>query len=223
MIAIQELAFRHLRIGSLVVPDGTTALIGPNGSGKTTLLRLMAGLSLPGIGSITVDGTPPVPGSAGFVDEYPDRNALFSRLADELAAPLRFRHIPCGEVDCRVREAAAAIGLDDHLDRTMDTLSGGEKVLAALLSALISSPETLILDEFDSHLDYDSQIMADGLIAASGARTIIRCTQNMDLAAQCGYVIVLHHGQVLHTGSPREVFSALEETCCYPFSWRAGR
>jgi energy-coupling factor transport system ATP-binding protein len=223
MIEIHDLAFRVLRIGDLVVPDGTTALIGANGSGKTTLLRLMAGVARPDSGSITVDGMVPVPGYAGFVDEYPDRNALFSRLADELAAPLRFRHIPCEEVDRRVREAAATAGLDAHLEQGMDTLSGGEKVLAALLSALISSPEILILDEFDSHLDFDSLGLAEDLISSSGARTVVRCTQNMDLAARCGRVIVLHRGKVLHAGSPEEVFSTLEETCCYPFSWRADR
>jgi energy-coupling factor transport system ATP-binding protein len=223
LIEIRDLAFRSLRIGHLVIPDGTTALIGANGSGKTTLLRLLAGLTPPDTGSITVDGTIPVPGCAGFVDEYPDRNALFSRLADELAAPFRFRHTPCEELDQRVREAAVTAGLDDLLERTMDTLSGGEKVMAALLSALISSPETLILDEFDSHLDYDSLVLAEDLISSSGARTVVRCTQNMDLAAQYGRVIVLHQGRVFRAGSPEEVFSALEETCCYPFSWRAFR
>ena len=223
MIEIRDLAFRSLRIGQLVVPDGSTALIGANGSGKTTLLRLMAGLARPDTGSITVDGRSPVPGCAGFVDEYPDRNVLFSRLADELAAPLRFRHTPCEELDQRVREAAAPAGLERHLERTMDTLSGGEKVLAALLSALISSPRTLILDEFDSHLDVDSLGLAEDLISSSGARMVVRCTQNMDLAARCGTVIVLHRGMLLRAGSPGEIFSALEETCCYPFSWRAGR
>jgi energy-coupling factor transport system ATP-binding protein len=222
MIEIHDLVFRVLRIGHLVVPDGTTALVGANGSGKTTLLRLMAGLARPDSGRITADGTVPVPGHAGFVDEYPDRNALFSRLADELAGPLRFRHIPCEEVDRRVREVAATAGLDEYLERSMDTLSGGEKVLAALLSALISSPGILILDEFDSHLDYDSLWLAEDLISSSGARTVVRCTQNMDLAARCGWVIVLHRGMVLRAGSPEEVFSTLEETCCYPFSWRAG-
>ncbi|NYT16618.1 MAG: energy-coupling factor ABC transporter ATP-binding protein [Methanomicrobiales archaeon] len=223
MIEIRDLAFRSIRIGHLLIPDGTTALIGANGSGKTTLLRLLAGLTPPDTGSITVDGMLPEPGCAGFVNEYPDRNALFSRFADELAAPLRFRHIPCEELEQRVKEAAATAGLERQLERTMDTLSGGEKVLAALLSALISSPETLILDEFDSHLDYDSLVLAENLISSSGARRVIRCTQNMDLAAQYGRVIVLHRGRVLRAGSPEEVFPALEETCCYPFSWRAFR
>lgn len=222
MIEIRDLAFRPLRIDRLVIPDGTTALIGMNGSGKTTLLRLLAGLSRPANGTIILDGAPPEPGRAGFVDEYPDRNALFSCLGDELAAPLRFRHTPCGEVERRVSEAAVTIGLGGDLDRTMDTLSGGEKVLAALLSALITRPETLILDEFDSHLDYDSLRLADELIGSSGARTVVRCTQNMDLAARCGQVVVLHQGTILHAGDPKEVFSTLEDTCCFPFSWRGG-
>ncbi len=223
MIEIEDLRFRALTIPRLVISDGTTAVIGANGSWKTTLLRLVAGLFRPESGSITVDGVHPVPGTTGFVDEYPDRNVLFSRVADELAAPLRFCHISCSEVESRVKEAAATIGFGDRLHQTMDTLSGGEKVLIALLTSLITCPKTLVLDEFDSHLDYESLQLADSLIAGSGARTVVRCTQNMDLAARCGKVVFLHQGGVLHDGRPEEVFSETESDCFYPFSWRTRR
>ncbi len=223
MIAIRDLVHRNLRIPDLIIPPGTTALIGRNGSGKTTLLRLLAGISRPESGIISLNGIPLVAGKAGFVNEYPDKNALFSRVRDELAAPLRFRNFSCDEVRCRVLEGAHRAGLDDYLDRTIDTLSGGEKVLVALLSAVISRPEILILDEFDSHLDYDTMEQADQLIALSGSGLIVRCTQNMDLAARCGAAIVLHQGTVLQAGPPEKVFAALESTCCYPFTWRQGQ
>jgi len=223
MIRIHNLVYRNLRIPDLTIHPGTTALIGRNGSGKTTLLRLLAGISRPKSGFITLNGIPLVPGKAGFVNEYPDKNALFSRVSDELAGPLRFRNYSCDEVRRRVLDGARKAGLDHHLDRTIDTLSGGEKVLIALLSAVISSPEILILDEFDSHLDYDTLKEADQLIASSGSGLVVRCTQNMDLAARCGAVIVLHQGTVLHAGPPERVFPSLESTCCYPFTWRQGR
>lgn len=222
MIRIRDLIYRNLRIPELVIPPGTTALIGRNGSGKTTLLRLLAGVSRPESGSLTFNGLPLDPGTAGFVNEYPDKNALFSRVRDELAGPLRFRNFSCDEVRQYVQEGSRRAGIDQHLDRTLDTLSGGEKVLVALLTAVIASPEILILDEFDSHLDYHTLEQADQLLAASGSGLIVRCTQNMDLAARCGTVIVLHEGTILHAGPPEEVFPALESTCCYPFSWRKG-
>jgi energy-coupling factor transport system ATP-binding protein len=223
MIRIKDLHFRNLRIPDLTIAGGTTALIGRNGSGKTTLLRLLAGISRPESGLTTLNGIPMVPGKAGFVNEYPDKNALFSRVGDELASPLRFRNYSCDEVNHRVCEGARRAGLDHLLDRTINTLSGGEKVLVALLSAVISSPEVLILDEFDSHLDYDTLGQADQLIASSGSGLIVRCTQNMDLAARCGMVIVLHQGTIVHAGPPERVFDALKSTCCYPFTWRKGR
>lgn len=223
MIGIRNLVYRTLRIPELAIPPGTTALIGRNGSGKTTLLRLLAGISRPESGLITLNGIPLVPGMAGFVNEYPDKNALFSLVRDELAGPLRFRKYSCDEVRCRVLEGARRAGLDPYLDRTIDTLSGGEKVLIALLSAVISSPEILILDEFDSHLDYDTLGQADQVIASSGSGLVVRCTQNMDLAAKCDAVIVLHQGTVRYAGPPEQVFPVLDSTCCYPFSWRKGR
>jgi ABC-type multidrug transport system ATPase subunit len=223
MIEIRNLVYRSICIPELTIPSGCTALIGKNGSGKTTLLRLLAGLSRPESGLITLNGLPLVPGAVGFVNEYPDKNALFSRVYDELASPLRFRHCSCKDVRRRVLEAANKAGLDHQLDQTMDTLSGGEKVLVALLSAIMHNPDTLILDEFDSHLDYDTLEEVDQLIASSGSSLIVRCTQNMDVAAKCGAVIGLQRGSVLHEGPPEKVFAALETTCCYPFAWRQGR
>jgi len=220
MIEIRDLVYRNLHIPELTIHSGTTALIGKNGSGKTTLLRLLAGLSQPESGLITLREKPLIAGATGFVNEYPDKNALFSRVYDELAGPLRFRYYSCDDIRDRVLEVAGQAGLDQYLNRTMDTLSGGEKVLIALLSAVICGPEILILDEFDSHLDYDTQEEADKLIASSGSSLIVRCTQNMDLAARCGAIIVLQGGSVLHTGPPEKVFAALEATCCYPFTWR---
>ena len=94
MIVIEGLRSRSLEIPRLEIPRGTTAVIGPNGSGKTTLLKLLAGISLPGSGSIRIDGAGPRMAEIGWVNEFPDRNIIFSTVADEVASPLRFRHIP---------------------------------------------------------------------------------------------------------------------------------
>ncbi len=223
MIEIADLTFRDLAIPKLTLPAGVTAVIGPNGSGKTTLLRLIAGLVTPATGTITIDGVKPACRSIGFVNEYPDRNILFPRVFDEIAGPLRFQGIPCRVIDEEVRRAAEATGLDRLLDRETDTLSGGEKALLAVLSSVVSHPDILVMDEFDSHLDPVTLAAAERLISGSGAGHVVRCTQNMDLASRFGNVLAIFSGKVRASGRPEEVFSGLSGTCYYPLSWRMGR
>lgn len=220
MIIIRNLAVRMLCIPELIIPPGSAALIGPNGSGKTTLLRILAGILQPEKCSVSINGGTPGECRIGFVNEYPDRNILFSRVFDEVAAPLRFSRIPCDEISRKVEMASERAGLSHLTNRRIHTLSGGEKALVALLAATIKSPEVLILDEFDSHLDERALDSAEQIISASGAASVVRCTQNMDVASRSGTLFALFGGRIRASGSPSEVFSVLSGTCYVPFGWR---
>jgi energy-coupling factor transport system ATP-binding protein len=149
-------------------------LIGPNGSGKTTFLRVLSGILKPAAGGVWIHDTAPRECRIGFVNEYPDRNMLFSRVSDELASSLRFSHLPCEEITRKVEMAVESAGISHLTDRQIHTLSGGEKVLVALLSATIHSPEVLLLDEFDSHLDEQAADAAEQVISRSGAAYVLR-------------------------------------------------
>jgi energy-coupling factor transport system ATP-binding protein len=220
MIEIRDLAYRDLLIPDLTLHPGTTAIIGPNGSGKTTFLRLVAGLAQPDSGTISLDGREPGGWPTGYVNEYPDRNALFPTVYDELAGPLRFRRCPCRDIPKIVRRAAADNGLAGILDRPLETLSGGEKAMVAVQAAVLGNPRILILDEFDSHQDRETLDAAGKILSGSGAIYLVRCTQNMDLASRCDMVVALFQGSVRSAGTALEVFSSLSGTCYYPFSWR---
>jgi energy-coupling factor transport system ATP-binding protein len=220
MIEIRDLSYRNLRIPDLTLHPGTTALIGSNGSGKTTLLRLLAGLSEPDSGSITIDGRGAGEWPTGFVNEYPDRNVLFPTVYEELAGPLRFRKYPCRDIPKIVREAADRNGLATLLGRSLETLSGGEKAMVAVQAAVLGNPRILILDEFDSHQDRETLETAGEIIAGSGAQYVVRCTQNMELASRCDAVVALFQGRVHSAGMVQHVFSSLSGTCYYPLSWR---
>ena len=220
MIEISDLIFRDLAIQNLLISPGHTAVIGPNGSGKTTLLRLIAGLLTPSEGTISIDGRHVGEIEAGFVNEFPDRNILFYRVKDEITAPLRFRGTSCMKTlemaDAVIRQA----DLSHLATRISKQLSGGEKTLVALLTAVIPSPRVLILDEFDSHLDQESISLSMDIIEQSGAEYVIQCTQNMDLAACCDQVLYLSENGLELAGTPEEVFSRLKKTCFYPGLWR---
>jgi energy-coupling factor transport system ATP-binding protein len=221
MIRVRNLAFRTLSIPELVIPPGSAALIGPNGSGKTTLLLVLAGILKPEQCCVRINGMSPAECRIGYVNEYPDRNLLFSRVSDEIASPLRFSRLPCDEISRNVELALERAGLLHLKNRRIHTLSGGEKTLVALLAATIRSPDVLILDEFDSHLDDRAVDAADQVISRSGAASVLRCTQNMEVASRSKTLVALFNGRIRESGDPHEVFSALSKTCFVPFGWRA--
>jgi energy-coupling factor transporter ATP-binding protein EcfA2 len=220
MITVRNLAFRTLCISELIIPPGSCALVGPNGSGKTTFLKILAGILNPKECSVTINGKSPGECRIGFVNEYPDRNILFSRVSDEIASPLRFSHLPCDEISRKVEMMVESAGVLPLMNRRIHTLSGGEKTLVALLAATVYSPEVLILDEFDSHLDDRSVDAAERILSTSGAASVIRCTQNMEVASRSKTLVALFNGRIRAYGSPRDVFSALSGTCFVPFGWR---
>ena len=155
--------------------------------------------------------------------EYPDRNFLFDRVRDEIASPLRFRHLPCSEVDARVREVSETLGIGRLLDRSVAALSGGEKVLVALAAALSPRPRLILLDEVDSHLDTETARLADAALRRAGCPAVIRVTGRMESALAAPHLLFLQGGKVLHRGSPAEVFTALSGTAFLPPLWGCRR
>ncbi|MFA6331469.1 MAG: ABC transporter ATP-binding protein [Methanoregula sp.] len=222
MITIRDLRCGLLDIGSLDIEPGITSIIGPNGSGKTTLLKLLAGITIPESGEILVDDRSPRNVETGWVNEFPDRNILFDTVADEVASPLRFRRIPCNETSRRVTSHLEFMHVTHLSTRSIRELSGGEKILVAIAAAAIHHPDLLVLDECDSHLNESRAQETDQLLKETGARYIIRCTQQMESAARSDRLIYLEQGRVIHNGSPPEVFSSLASSAFYPLSWRCG-
>jgi energy-coupling factor transport system ATP-binding protein len=220
MIDINALRFRSLEIDDLHLPMGITSIIGPNGSGKTTFLRLCAGIAEPESGTILIDGISPRQTEVGWVNEFPDKNILFPTVFDEIASTLRFAFAPCADGDRMVTATADLAGISYLLSRDMRKISGGEKVLVALAAALVHHPAVLVLDEYDSHLDMNCAARMETALRHSGATYIIRCTQQMETAANSDYLVYLGQGKVLHAGTPAEVFASLSGTAFYPFSWR---
>jgi energy-coupling factor transport system ATP-binding protein len=215
-------AIRHgiLDIPSLIIHPGSTVVIGLNGSGKTTLLKILAGITTPDKGRVLVDGQARSSVDTGWLNEYPDRNMLFGKVSDEIAGPLRFRGTSCESATLQVNRVAAELGIGHLLQRRTRELSGGEKVMVSLATALVANPLILVLDESDSHLDEDSTGILWSLVGRSSSRYRIICTQDMEPAAGADRIILLKGGKIASSGPPEDLFPELVDECLYPFSWR---
>ncbi|MBN2537114.1 ATP-binding cassette domain-containing protein [candidate division WOR-3 bacterium] len=169
MIEVREVSKRFegravLDRVSLLVPDRKVVVIlGPSGIGKTVLLRVMTGLMVPDSGEVRYDGVTlrPDDGSAseavlcrvGFVFQS---GALFDSLtvAENIALPLsETRRLARAELERRVREALALVGMENCRDRYPHELSGGMSRLVAIARSLVTDPDYLFFDEPTTGLD----------------------------------------------------------------------
>ena len=216
MIRFRSLRFGCLSIRELTLPRGHTVVMGPNGSGKTTLLRVLAGIDTPDEGDVIVDGKPPRACETGWLPEFPDRSLLFFSVREEIASPLRFAGCPCTHTEERVEAVARDLGITSLLSRSTRHLSGGEKVLVALAAALASSPDLLVLDEFDSHIDEETAGAIMAHIRTREIPYVVHCTQNPDFAASADCLVVLKFGLLRLAGPPDSVFPQIGAKCCVP-------
>ncbi|HET7745529.1 MAG TPA: sn-glycerol-3-phosphate ABC transporter ATP-binding protein UgpC [Gaiellaceae bacterium] len=155
-----------------VYPDGTRAVtdltlairdgefvvfVGPSGCGKTTALRMIAGLETISSGTVKIDDhvvndLPPRHRDIAMVFQnyalYPHMNAY-----DNMGFALKMRGVPKREIDGRVREAAAILGLTDSLKKKPRTLSGGQRQRVAMGRAIVRQPQAFLMDEPLSNLD----------------------------------------------------------------------
>lgn len=197
MIRVVNLVHGVLDIPELTLSPGITAVAGDNGAGKTTFLRICAGIVLPDAGKVTLDGISPQACEVGYVSEFPDRHLIFSLVRDEIASPLRFSYKNPDEITAAVADISQAVGIEDLLDRSCRTLSGGEKMLVGLATALAAGPSLLVLDEPDSHLDPETAAEIFQLVQRSGCSHVLWSTYSRSIQSSADRVLLLASGQVV--------------------------
>jgi sulfate transport system ATP-binding protein len=219
-VAVQKLVKRFGRSPAVheatfeAVPGKLTALLGPSGSGKTTVLRCIAGLEDPDQGAIVIDGrdvtalSPQDRGIGMVFQSY----ALFKHMTvrENIAFGLKVRKRPQAEIDRRVDELLALMGLKDLGLRLPTQLSGGQRQRVAFARALAPRPKVLLLDEPFSALDARvrqelrdwTRRMHDELDVTSILVTHDQ-EEAMELAAR---VVVMNQGRIEQIGAPTEVY-----------------
>jgi iron(III) transport system ATP-binding protein len=199
----------------LVVPPGElVCFLGPSGCGKTTLLRIIAGLERQTSGTILQNGrdvsrAPPAARDYGIVFQS---YALFPNLtiAQNVAYGLVNRRKGSAEINGRVKELLALVGLPDAGSKYPSQMSGGQQQRVALARALATAPSLLLLDEPLSALDAKVRERLRGEIRQLQRRlrvTTIMVTHDQEEAlSMADRIVVMNQGRIEQVGSPSDVY-----------------
>ncbi len=179
------------------------ALTGPSGSGKSTLMAVLAGLSAPTSGTVTLDGRP--------LDRHGARvrrpvhmvfqgYALVALLtaAENIELALRATGVPADEAGTRAAEALRLVGLGDRAEHLVEELSGGQQQRVAVAQALATRPAVLLADEPTAEQDpAHRDIALDAILAAADhGAAVLLATHDADVARRCDRRLHLVDGQL---------------------------
>ena len=190
-------------------------MVGPSGCGKSTTLRMIAGLEDISSGTITIadevvnDVLPKDRDIAMVFQNY----ALYPHMSvyDNMAFGLKLRKYPQTEIDVRVREAAAMLGLTEYLDRKPKALSGGQRQRVAVGRAIVRKPKVFLFDEPLSNLDAKMRVSTRAEISKLHARldaTMIYVTHDQVEAMTMGdRICVMKDGNIMQVAEPLELYN----------------
>jgi multiple sugar transport system ATP-binding protein len=200
----------------LAIADGELmVLVGPSGCGKSTTLRMIAGLETVSGGTIRIDDRtvnnllPKDRDIAMVFQNY----ALYPHMTvyQNLAFGLQQRRFPRNEIDSRVREAAALLGLDSFLERRPKALSGGQRQRVALGRAIVRKPKVFLFDEPLSNLDAKMRVAMRAEISKLHTRlgaTMVYVTHDQVEAMTLGQrICVMKDGVILQVAEPLTLYN----------------
>ncbi|MGI5928453.1 energy-coupling factor transporter ATPase [Pseudoflavonifractor sp.] len=220
--------FEH---GALIDVDFTAyrgeylGIIGHTGSGKSTLIQHLNGLLKPTSGRVLFEGkdiweskerTHQTRFQVGLVFQYPEYQLFEETVYKDIAFGPRNMKLSEEEIDRRVREAAAFVGLSDAmLEQSPFELSGGQKRRVAIAGVIAMEPSVLILDEPTAGLD---PVGVESILSnihdyhvAKNATIIIVSHSMEEVARTVDRLVVVNDGRIPFAGTPREVFAHEEE------------
>ena len=198
------------------------AILGHNGSGKSTLAKHINALLAPSDGTIWVDGMDvskeenviPVRKSAGMVFQNPDNQIIANVVEEDVGFGPENIGVPTDEIWQRVDYALRAVGMTKNRTHSPNKLSGGQKQRVAIAGVVAMEPKCIVFDEPTAMLDPNGRkeviATAHELNKKKGV-TIILITHYMEEVVGADHVYVMEKGKVVMDGTPREIFSRVDE------------
>ncbi len=204
--------------GSFVV------VLGHNGSGKSTLAKHFNAVLLPSGGAVYVEGMNTrdedllleIRRRVGMVFQNPDNQIVANVVEEDVAFAPENLGVPTAEIRRRVDDALAAVGMTEFTRHAPHLLSGGQKQRVAIAGVIAMEPECIVLDEATAMLDpAGRREVLDTVHQLNRQRgiTVVHITHHMSEAEDADRVIVMNDGVVAMDGTPRDIFSRVEELC----------
>lgn len=205
-----------------VQPGQFIAILGHNGSGKSTLAKHLNAILLPTEGTVYVDGKDTrdeekikeIRQTAGMVFQNPDNQIIGTVVDEDVAFGPENMGVPSEEIEKRVEEGLKTVEMWEYRSHSPNKLSGGQKQRVAIAGVVAMHPKCIVLDEPTAMLDPVGRkevIQAAWKLNKEEHVTIILITHYMEEVTSADQVIVMDQGKVLMQGTPKEVFSRVEE------------
>ena len=202
------------------------AILGHNGSGKSTLAKHMNAILVPTSGTMWVDGRDTKdPGelwnvrqTAGMVFQNPDNQIIGTVVEEDVGFGPENLGVPTDEIWQRVEESLKAVGMIDRRKDSPNKLSGGQKQRVAIAGVLAMEPKCVVLDEPTAMLDPNGRkevIRAVEELRKKKNVTVILITHYMEEVIDADQVFVMDGGHIVMHGTPREIFSRVDELKSY--------
>lgn len=197
-----------------------TTIVGPNGSGKSTLIRLILGLlkteSYISVTNLLLNNTnlEKIRTNIGVVFENPDNQFVGQTVMDDLAFTLENMGYSKKDIKLKIEHTALTFNLTKILNKEPHMLSGGEKQVVALATALIHNPKILILDEALTMIEQASRNQIFAMLKKLHSETdltIINVTHDMEESVYGDDIIVLSEGKIVFNGEKEEVLTHEKE------------
>ena len=205
-----------------VQPGQFIAILGHNGSGKSTLAKHLNAILLPTEGTVYVDGKDTrdeekikeIRQTAGMVFQNPDNQIIGTVVDEDVAFGPENMGVSSEEIEKRVEEGLKTVEMWEYRSHSPNKLSGGQKQRVAIAGVVAMHPKCIVLDEPTAMLDPVGRkevIQAAWKLNKEEHVTIILITHYMEEVTAADQVIVMDQGKVLMQGTPKEVFSRVEE------------
>lgn len=238
MIEVKDLAYEYIRrdddgnvesinkaidnINFTIKKGDFVAILGANGSGKSTLAKHINAILYPTQGSVWVDGLDTsleehiwtIRQTAGMVFQNPDNQIIGTVVEEDVGFGPENLGVPTDEIWERVERSLQKVGMLDYRKHSPNKLSGGQKQRVAIAGIMAMEPKCIVLDEPTAMLDPNGRkevISTARELNQKENVTVLLITHHMDEVIFADKVIVMDQGKIVMEGSPREIFSRVDD------------